>query len=167
MLYFPWDCIEPSTQKSSSLPPEDQCSINKWLAKNVFHNYCFFSRAKLLALLLGLILTLRLESASDTEKEKKSNAVLISQSSRPGDSHHVPKCSVSDPHFGACLSKQNYHQRRGSEDALKPLQDPGVQGMNFMSQHLWRTGTTAQIQVGSAGQWGAWLQGYCHGVEQG
>lgn len=50
---------------------------------------------------------------------------------------------------------------------LKPLQDPGVQGMNFMSQCLWRTGTTTQIQVGSAGQWGAWLQGYYQGIKQG
>lgn len=53
------------------------------------------------------------------------------------------------------------------EEAVKmPLQDPGVQGMDSMSQHLWRTGTTTQMQGGSAGQWDAWLQGYCQGIGQ-
>lgn len=42
------------------------------------------------------------------------------------------------------------------EEAVEmPQQDPGVQGMDFMSQHLWRTGTTTQIQGGPAGQWDA------------
>lgn len=77
------------------------------------------SRPDLLTLLLCLILTLRfnVQSASDTEKEKKSNSAHVSQSSRPGDSHHIPKGGVSDHHFGTCLCRQNHCQRRGSGDA--------------------------------------------------
>lgn len=69
--------------------------------------------------------------------------------------------------WGLAFLSKTIAKEEAMKMPLKPLQDPGVQGKNFMSQHLWRTGTTTQIQVGSAGQRGAWLQGYCQGIKQG
>lgn len=57
--------------------------------------------------------------------------------------------------WGLAFMSKTIAKEEAMKMPLKPLQDPGVQGKNFMSQHLRSTGTTTQIQVGSAGQRGA------------
>lgn len=98
----------------------------------------------------------------ETQKQRKSNFSHVSHCSRTGDSHHIPKHSISEHHSGAKQSlhpsKQNLCWRTGNRPChLSQSQDRGVQWLSFTSciseeeLLLPQKGTLSKQQ-------GAWLQ---------